>query len=709
MQGRRLRGLLAAGGIVAASVGGSAQPDVTLRVRVDQVVVDVAVTDERGQVVSGLTRDDFEIEDDGRPQNITSFSSVSLAYDSLTIAASAQPPRPAPASDVRSNRDAAEARIYVLVLDDANVGATQTTEMKSAVRAFIDRYLGPRDLAAVVTTTGMGMNQEFTDDRARLRAAVDRFVGRSLRSNAVEQTELYVRQLERDPMRDRRARATGRTYGAAATEENAIDAEQSRDMLVSLDTLRNVAEGLASAQNRRKAVVFFSNGIAYSYTARNRDRASELRSTIDVATRANVAIYGVDVRGLHQKGGDTMDLRLLPPGDPAGVTAALKGERLREADSLMSLSEETGGVASLDTNNLDTAFTRIVARNSVYYVLGYSPAPAHDDGRFHTIRVNVKRAGLKVSARKGYTALKTEAPKRPTRAAPPTPARAAAAADAPAPVSPLIGAMLRSALPDASLLFDVHAVALTGAVDNVTLVIEAQGRDLTFVERDGISSDTLDAGVLALAPAGPAGDPVGVRAQLDLDRPARALAEQHGVRLTPTLSLPPGRYQVRVALHELGGAKGGSVLADVDVPALPKKGLLMTALAITSTSAKGAYTAQRDQTLARALGGPPTTRRTFSPAETLGFYAEISDAPSLRPHDIDVTTLVLDEAGAVRVRSVEARANRVPAAASGTFGYAASLPLRSLRPGRYQLRVEARSSAAGAAPVQREVSFVIAP
>jgi hypothetical protein len=151
------------------------------------------------------------------------------------------------------------------------------------------------------------------------------------------------------------------------------------------------------------------------------------------------------------------------------------------------------------------------------------------------------------------------------------------------------------------------------------------------------------------------------------------------------------------------------VLTDVDVPALPKKGLLMTALAITSTSASATYTAQRDQTLARALGGPPTTKRSFAPAETLTFYTEISDAPSLRPHEIDVTTLVLDEAGAVRVRSVEARANRAPAAASGTFGYVASLPLRTLGPGRYRLRVEARSRAAGVEPARREVSFAIAP
>jgi VWFA-related protein len=680
------------------------QPEVTLRVRVDQVAVDVVVTDARGAVVAGLTKEDFDVEDDGDPQVIASFTSVSQDYDELGAAQDATVARP---TSVRSNRQIAEARIYALVLDDANVGLEMSAAVQDAARRFVERYLGPHDLAAIVSTTGMGRNQEFTTDRTRLNASIAQFVGRK-QSNARAQMDSAQRAADRDPMGSRRVRATGRSYGAAETEVNAVDAEQSRDMLVAVDTLRNVSAGLASAENRRKAVVLFSNGFDYSYRGLNRDRSAEIRTTIAAAARANVAIYGVDVRGLHSKGSEAMDLRALPPLESDLSLATLQGDRLLEADSLTALSEETGGVASLDSNDLDQAFTRIVARNSVYYILGYSPAKARADGRFHSIRVRVKRPELRVSARKGYVAEKDGKPERAPSRAREASARTAVS-DPGASVSPDLVALLRRALPAGPLRLDVQPVAFVGGVDNVTLVIELAGSDLTFAERDGLATDTVDIGMLPVGPTGPTGAPIAQRVRLALDREAHQAAGTHGVRFTPTLSLAPGRYQLRVAVHESGGSKLGSVLCDVEVPSAPSRGLLMTDVALSATAATSAHTVQREQTLTRALAGPPTTRRGFARAETLTFYSEIYDAASLRPHEIDVTTIVTDAAGAERVRSVEPRANRALAGENGGFGYVASIPLRSLRPGRHVLRVEARSGRPDVPPAIRELAFDVVP
>lgn len=68
------------------------------------------------------------------------------------------------------------------------------------------------------------------------------------------------------------------------------------------------------------------------------------------------------------------------------------------------MAEDTGGIAVVNTNDIDAGFARIVRDNSSYYLLGYSPAIEHDDGRFREIEVRVRRPGVSVRARRGYFA-----------------------------------------------------------------------------------------------------------------------------------------------------------------------------------------------------------------------------------------------------------------------------------------------------------------
>ena len=105
----------------------------TLRASVDQVVVDVVVTDADGKVVGGLTAADFELRDRGTPQAVATFSEVSLP---LTIRG-AGAPLAAP-GDIRSNTQGA-GRLYVLVLDDFHIGVDLTT----LVRDTVDPYRQP--------------------------------------------------------------------------------------------------------------------------------------------------------------------------------------------------------------------------------------------------------------------------------------------------------------------------------------------------------------------------------------------------------------------------------------------------------------------------------------------------------------------------------------------------------------------------------------
>ena len=86
-------------------------------------------------------------------------------------------------------------------------------------------------------------------------------------------------------------------------------------------------------------------------------------------------------------------------------------------DSLRVLSDETGGFAVVNTNDIAGAFERLVEENSSYYVLGYYPSNDRRDGRFRKIEVRVNKPGLTVRARRGYVAPRGRAPGNQARPA----------------------------------------------------------------------------------------------------------------------------------------------------------------------------------------------------------------------------------------------------------------------------------------------------
>ena len=161
---------------------------------------------------------------------------------------------------------------------------------------------------------------------------------------------------------------------------------------------------MAALQGRRKALIMFSEGLDYqmSNPFGMRSVSDVLHATQDaigMAARSNIAFFTIDPRGLV---GMSTDFMQMPAGTSEETLAAFRREFEVSQDSLRTLADETGGFASLGSNDLSSAFDRIVEINSHYYVVSYEP-PAHPpDGRFHSIELRVKQPGLKVTARKGY-------------------------------------------------------------------------------------------------------------------------------------------------------------------------------------------------------------------------------------------------------------------------------------------------------------------
>ena len=667
---------------------------VPLRTSVDQVVVDVVVTDANGALVSDLTAADFTVLEDGKPQRIETFSEVRLPMTARPADGAAPPP-----DEVRTNRHAADGRVYILLLDDYFVMAARTPGVQQLVATFLDRYVQRGDLVAVVTTSGVaGGTQAFTDDMRLVRSAIDRFVGRKSRSATVEKLEAYYRARELDPARARRADPRTPTFNrdGAVLGVNAIDDELLDRGIAALRTLEGVVQSLAGVGGRRKTLVYVSEGVDIPIAAGNAtDIARELDAALAAAARANVAVYAVDPRGLQGSGDEVMDIRAMPTAAsgemPVSTMAGLERERRVARDMLRSVADGTGGYASVERNEIGPVLERIVAESSHYYLLGYAPPSPKRDGRHHAIEVRVSRPGLSVRARKGYTA-------PDAKAARPEPF---------AGLTPALGDLLRRPLPAAGLPLAAHAVALPRASDNVSVTVEIAPGALTFEPRGDKQTNAVDIGILPVDASGRTHGLIQGHPKLTL---APAMAEtvtQQGLRLSHRLTLAPGTYQLRIAVGEAVRGATGSVLCDLIVPDTTTPGLVMTPIVASSTAALATPSAYNDPGLLKALGGPPTTQRAFASTDTLSAYAELVDAGATAARDIDLLTVVRDARGRDVVTSPQPKANQ-RVAPGQSFAYAVDLPLNALAPGRYTLRLEARASGL-AEPLARELAFEVKP
>ena len=416
-----LRAALLPAIFASASLLGSAQqqpaPSATFQVEVNFVDIDAVVTDERGNFVGDLTKEDFELLDDGKPQEISAFSLVDIPMPS----ASARPPAAtASVSDVKSNAQPISGRLYVIVLDDLNVAPLRTKVVINAARELIERHFAPNDMAAITYTSGRTDGaQEFTSERAALLAAIDKFVGRKLRSTVIEKADYYfqqtlkemeVNQSTDDPDAAGQPPQSGTVRGPSGYSDITTDPddfERGHRAQQVLGALKKLAEIMGGIRGRRKAIVMFSEGIDYPiYDIFGSQAATTIvtdtQNAIAAAARANVSFFSVDPRGLVGMTSEAIELNAAADVHLGFDAKGLLADMYLSQDSLRTLAEETGGYAAVNSNNLTTSLNRIVRLNSTYYVLGYYPKDARRDGRFHKIEVRIKRPGLRVSARKGY-------------------------------------------------------------------------------------------------------------------------------------------------------------------------------------------------------------------------------------------------------------------------------------------------------------------
>ncbi len=470
-----------------------------------------------------------------------------------------------------------------------------------------------------------------------------------------------------------------------------------------MSTLKSLAEYLENVRGRRKAVVFFSEGIDYDIydVFGNRDATSIMDSTreaIAAATRANVSIYGIDARGLTTGADDAIEVQSFPEDDSLGLnSSALQNEVRLGQDSLRVLADETGGFAAVNTNDIAGAFQRLVDDNSSYYVLGYYPTNDRRDGRYRKIEVKVNRPGVTVRARRGYVAPRGRA--------------ADAKLAGPKDASPELREALTSPVAVSSLPLAATAAFFKGPAPNASVVVSTivGGRDLPLVEKGGTFNNELEFGITATSIDGKVtgGDRNTVTLTLKPDTVQRVRAA--GFRVVTSIDLPPGRYQMRIAAREANARRAGSVLYDIEVPDFSKQPLLMSSLALTSASSALTPTARPKDPLAKLLPGPLSTFREFPQNDEVALFTEVYDANTAQPHKVGVNITVKAEGGTTVYSTREERDSSELKGSAGGYGLTTRFALAKFDPGLYVLRVEAQAQIGDRPTVARETVFRVAP
>lgn len=653
------------------------------RVEVNYVEIDAVVTNSQGNFVRDLNANDFEVLEDGKPQQISAFTVVDLPVeraDTPLLAPNVVP-------DVKTNERGFNGRIYLVILDDLHTAPLRSARVKAAAKQFIERYVGANDLVAVVNTGGRtDASQEFTSDKGRLLRAIDRFIGQKPRSATLEKLDLYnIRRgspAANDPLRD------PYEFERAAKARNM------------LDTLRSAANYLANVHGRRKAIVMIGEGIDYDITNPfdNQDATviqDDLRRAIAAATRANVTIYSIDPRGLTASGDESIELSGLADDPSLRLDNRGLQEELRlSQDSLRTLSDETGGFALLNTNDFRNGFDRIQRDNSAYYLIGYYSTNERRDGKFRKITVRLKRPGLQVRARRGYVAAKGKENK-------PAPSKTG--------LSPDLEAAIGSPVPQPGLPMTVTAAPFKGTAPNasVLVAIEVGARNLPFKPDNDKFHNALELTTVAIDSKGNAHGPAPVTVQLNLSEPTRAAVEARGFRLLQRVPLAPGQYTLRVGMREQVEGAIGTLSYDLDVPDFYKAPLSMSGVVLTSRAAQARLTPTPDSELKEILPGPPTAIREFSPADTITAFAEVYDTQAATPHRVDITATVKADGGRTVFSQTEERATQELQGGRGGFGYRLEIPLKDLPPGSYVLTVQARSRLSGNPSVHEDVPFEV--
>ncbi len=623
------------------------------RAGVNFVRVDAIVTDRQGNPVTDLTQDDFEVVEDDKKQVIETFRLVKID----TQAPVETPGRLTTRQDEENAAADEDARIFVFFLDEYHVRLGNSMAARKHLIDFVQTQLGPKDLVSVMYPLSPLDSVILTRNHQQLVNAIDRFQGRKFDytpRNALE--DRYANQPTEVVERIRRqvslSALTGLSVKLGALREGrkaivlvsegyiAMLPPQLRGAMATMPGLGNPNRNnpLAGENNFQEDRARFTAEL---------DVQSELQRVFEEANRSNTAIYAVDPRGLSTGEFDIQD----------NVAGRASQDALRQTqNTLQVLAGETDGRAIINRNDLAVGMKQIVRDSSAYYLLGYNSTQSRSDGKFHPIKVRVRRPGVQVRARKGYWAMTAVETARAT--APPKPGP-------PPAVARSLASITASA--DRRLIRTwVGTAPAEGGKTRVTVVWEgippAPGDPRALVGR------------VMLTAGAPSGEQY-FQGQVGTDAPAEAPASAR--RGAVSFEAPPGKVSLRMSIEE----KPDDVL-DTDDRTIEVPDFTEPKARLTTPRVYVARTPREFQAIKNDTSAAPTATREFRRTERL-FLRLDAVAPGGQAGALAYTARLLNRQGD--------RMADLPVTPPVDGGAATlDLPLASLPAGEFLIEIAAK-------------------
>jgi len=427
-----MRGLLAVAGLLliapassqepppAASGSGEPEGQFFESIDVNLVNVDVYVTDKKGNRVTGLTRDDFEVYEDGRPVSITNFYAVEDGVPATEPApAPGAAPQAAPEPELpkayqQQTLVPEDQRLHLVVyIDNWNIRPFNRNRVFIGLRNFLRTQLSPSDRVMLMTfDREPHVRYPFTSDTTAVAAQL--FDIEKLSANGV--------RLESERREILQAITDSESANTIYPRVRSYTESLFNDLSFSINSIRDLVDNLAGLPGR-KAILYVSDGLelvpgedvfnalhekypdstSLILESHQWDLSRRFQELVSSANANRISFYTLDAAGLRvSTSASAVDMQR----NASAFVDSIYWGNLQGSIQLMA--DRTGGIAIVNTNNPTDRLGVVAADFKNYYSLGYSPAHA-GDGRYHNIEVKTKRKDLQVRNRDGYRDKSVEA------------------------------------------------------------------------------------------------------------------------------------------------------------------------------------------------------------------------------------------------------------------------------------------------------------
>lgn len=700
-----------------------------IRIDTELIQLDVVVTDKKGNIVNDLTKEDFELLEDGKLQDISFFSIVRPKVEAKSIIKT--PVNNSKNIPIDVPLIEQSGRNFIILVDDLHISIGNIVNVRKQLLNLINTQFQVGDKVAVISTGGgLGFLQQLTDDPRVMRRAVERlrsqvrptvppnnlanlteFQAQKILEGEIESLDLAVmRYIENvgipipRPTVERDIQTTSRQIVDALNLQTTA----------TLQTIRNSILALKSVPGR-KTMILVSDG--FLLEPREADHYQQMQRIVDSATRAGVVIYSLGSDGLgfgpnNPFGAEKSSF------DLTGVGISLSGrEQFASLIGLNTLAADTGGVSIINTNDLSGGLKRIVDESSSYYLLAYYPTSVEKDGKFKKFQIKIKtRKDLTIKTRKGYFSggekidlkelakaennakekaekNKINSDKNNTNQEPVENTNSIA-------TNNLFQAMT-SILPIKDVNLKVKADFL-GYIDNskdnsaVSLAINLSNIDFNKVNNN--YQNKLNTLLVVVAENGKIVHSSENNLDLNLTEARYKQIGKAWFFFSRTLTLKPGFYNIRFALRDPISNKLGSTSSWVEVPDLEKSKLALSNILLLHSN-------DNAKDVATNISGSGQALNIFSEKSSIGFLCYVFDnKASKKIPELTAQVQVLQGDKALFTSPQIDVVEKLDK--NGRIAYGGSLPLGGFPSGQYQLKITI-NDAKGKKQVSQEQDFTI--